>query len=234
MGALLAGAKYRGEFEERLKAVIAEVEKSNGNIILFIDEIHTIVGAGAAEGQADAGNLLKPALARGSLRLIGATTHAEYRKYIEKDAALERRFAKVLVDQPSVEETLAILRGIKEKYQLHHGLKISDSAIESAVLLSVKYIPDRFLPDKAIDLMDEALASVKMNSISKPVELEKLEKELRTLEIELEAKRGEIKELSHTKPHLNSSPQGEDGATSRHQNVASLSSEEREFKSEVS
>lgn len=191
MGALLAGAKYRGEFEERLKAVIQEVEKSEGSIILFIDEIHTIVGAGAQEGQADAGNLLKPALARGSLRLIGATTNSEYRKYIEKDAALERRFAKVMVDEPSTQETLAILRGIKEKYELHHGLKIADSAIEAAVELSVKFIPDRQLPDKAIDLMDEALASVKMRSSSKPVELEKLEKQLRTLEIELEAKRAE-------------------------------------------
>lgn len=191
MGSLLAGAKYRGEFEERLKAVIQEVEKSNGNIILFIDEIHTIVGAGASEWQGDAGNLLKPALARGQMRLIGATTLNEYRKYIEKDSALERRFAKVTVDEPSREETLAILRGIKDKYEVHHGLKISDSAIEAAVNLSVKFIPDRQLPDKAIDLMDEALASVKMSSISKPVELEKLEKSLRTLEIELEAKKSE-------------------------------------------
>ncbi len=171
--------------------MIKEVEKSNGNIILFIDELHTIVGAGATEGQADAGNLLKPALARGQLRLIGATTINEYRKYIEKDSALERRFAKVFVDEPSKEETLAILRGIKDKYELHHGLKIADSAIEAAVILSMKFIPDRQLPDKAIDLMDEALASVKMSSISKPVELEKLEKELRTLEIELEAKKTE-------------------------------------------
>lgn len=191
MWALLAGAKYRWEFEERLKAVIKEVEKSNGNIILFIDEIHTIVWAGASEWQADAGNLLKPALARGQLRLIGATTLNEYQKYIEKDSALERRFAKVMVDEPSKEETLAILRGIKDKYELHHGLKITDSAIESAVTLSMKFIPDRQLPDKAIDLMDEALASVKMKSISKPVELEKLEKELRTFEIELEAKKTE-------------------------------------------
>ncbi len=191
MGSLLAGAKYRGDFEERLKAVISEVEKSNGNIILFIDELHTIVGAGASEWQGDAGNLLKPALARGQLRLIGATTLNEYRKYIEKDSALERRFAKVFVDEPSKEETLAILRWIKDKYEVHHGLKIADSAIEAAVTLSMKFIPDRQLPDKAIDLMDEALASVKMSSISKPVELEKLEKEIRTLEIELEAKKAE-------------------------------------------
>jgi len=191
MWSLLAWAKYRWDFEERLKAIIKEVEKSNGGIILFIDELHTIVGAWATEWQADAGNLLKPALARGQLRLIGATTLNEYQKYIEKDSALERRFAKVMVDEPSKDETLAILRWIKEKYELHHGLKITDSAIESAVILSMKFIPDRQLPDKAIDLMDEALASVKMSSISKPVELEKLEKQLRTSEIELEAKKAE-------------------------------------------
>lgn len=198
MGALLAGAMYRGEFEQRLKDVIAEVEKSQGVIILFIDELHTIVGAGAAEGQADAWNLLKPALARWQMRLIGATTLNEYQKYIEKDSALERRFAKVMVDEPNIEETLAILRGIKEKYELHHGLKIADSAIEAAVNLSVKYISDRKLPDKAIDLMDEALSSVKLSSISKPVELEKLEKELRTHEIEYEAKKNE-KDVSKEK-----------------------------------
>ncbi|MDP2089975.1 MAG: AAA family ATPase [Candidatus Gracilibacteria bacterium] len=191
MGALLAGAKYRGEFEERLKAVIKEVEKSDGQIILFIDEIHTIVGAGAAEGQGDAGNLLKPSLARGAMKLIGATTINEYKKYIEKDSALERRFAKVIVDEPSQEETLAILRGIKDKYEAHHGLKITDKAIEAAVSLSTKFIQDRQLPDKAIDLIDEALSSVKMTSISKPMEVEILEKELRTLEIELEAKKAE-------------------------------------------
>ncbi|MDD3302955.1 MAG: AAA family ATPase [Candidatus Gracilibacteria bacterium] len=191
MGSLLAGAKYRGEFEERLKAVIKEVEKSNGNIILFIDELHTIVGAGASEGQADAGNLLKPSLARGSLHMIGATTINEYRKYIEKDAALERRFAGVMVDEPSIEDTLAILRGIKDKYETHHGIKITDSAIVGAVELSVKYIPDRKLPDKAIDLIDEALSSVKLKTISKPVDLDILDKKIRSLEIELEAKKGE-------------------------------------------
>lgn len=191
LGALIAGAKYRGEFEERLKAVISEVEKSDGNIILFIDEIHTIVWAWATEGQADAGNLLKPALARGALRLIGATTFDEYRKYIEKDSALERRFAKVTVDEPNTSETLAILRGIKDKYEAHHGIKIADSAIEAAVHLAIKYLPERKLPDKAIDLMDEALASVKMSATSKPVELEKLEKDLRTLEIESAAKKAE-------------------------------------------
>ncbi len=191
MGALLAWAKYRWEFEERLKAVIKEVEKSDWQIILFIDEIHTIVWAGAAEWQGDAGNLLKPSLARWALKLIWATTNNEYKKYIEKDSALERRFAKVIVDQPSKDETLAILRWIKDKYEAHHGLKITDKAIESAVELSTKFIPDRQLPDKAIDLIDEALSSVKMKSISKPMEVEILEKELRTLEIELEAKKVE-------------------------------------------
>ena len=191
MWALLAWAKYRWEFEERLKAVIKEVEKSNWQIILFIDEIHTIVWAWASEWQGDAGNLLKPSLARWALKLIWATTLNEYRKYIEKDSALERRFAKVIVDEPSLEETLAILRWIKDKYEAHHGLKITDKAIESAVELSTKFIPDRQLPDKAIDLIDEALSSVKMKSISKPMELEILEKELRTLEIELEAKKAE-------------------------------------------
>ncbi|MBW7954708.1 AAA family ATPase [Candidatus Gracilibacteria bacterium] len=191
MGALLAGAKYRGEFEERLKAVIKEVEKSNGNIILFIDEIHTIVGAGNQEGQADAGNLLKPSLARGALHLIGATTINEYRKYIEKDSALERRFAQVLVDEPNREDALSILRGIKDKYEAHHGIKITDGAIVSAVDLSIKYITDRKLPDKAIDLIDEALSSVKLKTISKPVELDILEKKIRNLEIELEAKKVE-------------------------------------------
>ena len=191
MWALLAWAKYRWEFEERLKAVINEVKKSNGNIILFIDEIHTIVWAWAAEWQGDAGNLLKPELARWDLRLIGATTINEYRKYIEKDPALERRFAMVIVDEPSKEEALAILRWIKDKYESHHWIKITDHAIESAVDLSIKYLPDRKLPDKAIDLIDEALASVKMSSISKPVELETLEKEIRTIKIELEAKKVE-------------------------------------------
>ncbi len=191
MWALLAWAKYRWEFEERLKSVIKEVEKSDWQIILFIDEIHTIVWTWAWEWQADASNLLKPSLARWALKLIWATTLNEYRKYIEKDSALERRFAKVIVDEPSQEETLAILRWIKDKYEAHHGLKITDKAIEAAVKLSTKFIPDRQLPDKAIDLIDEALSSVKMKSISKPMEVEILEKELRTLEIELEAKKVE-------------------------------------------
>lgn len=191
MWSLLAWAKYRWEFEERLKAVIKEVEKSDGQIILFVDELHTIVWAWASEWQADAWNLLKPSLARWALKLIWATTLNEYKKYIEKDSALERRFAKVMVDEPSIDETLAIIRWIKDKYEAHHWLKITDKAIEAAVILSTKFITDRFLPDKAIDLMDEALSSVKIKSISKPMELEVLEKEVRTLNIELEAKKSE-------------------------------------------
>lgn len=192
MWALLAWAKYRWEFEERLKAVIKEVEKSQGQIILFIDEIHTIVWAWAAEWQADAWNLLKPSLARWELHLIWATTINEYRKYIEKDAALERRFATVMVDEPNRDDTLAILRWIKDRYETHHGIKITDSAIEQAVDMSIKYLPDRKLPDKAIDLIDEALSSVKIKTISKPVELDILDKKIRSLEIELEAKKSEL------------------------------------------
>src|SRR5258706_5582577 len=156
MGALIAGAKYRGEFEERLKAVLKEVQQAEGQIILFIDELHTVVGAGKAEGSMDAGNLLKPALARGELRCIGATTLDEYRKHIEKDAALERRFQTVYVGEPSVEDTVAILRGLKDRYEVHHGIRIQDGAIVAAATLSHRYISDRFLPDKAIDLVDQA------------------------------------------------------------------------------
>ena len=191
MWALVAWAMYKWEFEERFKSVIKEVEKSEWEIILFIDEIHTIVGAWNAEWQNDAWNLLKPSLARWELHLIWATTINECRKYIEKDPALERRFASVMVDEPNKNDTLAILRGIKDKYEAHHWIKITDSAIETAVDLAIKYISDRKLPDKAIDLMDEAMSSVKLNSISKPVELDKIEKEIRNLKIEFEAKKSE-------------------------------------------
>ncbi|QIZ70017.1 ATP-dependent chaperone ClpB [Oxynema aestuarii] len=184
MGALIAGAKFRGEFEERLKAVLKEVTDSNGNVILFIDEIHTVVGAGATQGAMDAGNLLKPMLARGELRCIGATTLDEYRKYVEKDAALERRFQQVYVDQPSVTDTISILRGLKERYEVHHGVKISDNALVAAASLSSRYISDRFLPDKAIDLVDEAAAKLKMEITSKPEELDEIDRKIVQLEME--------------------------------------------------
>ncbi|BAZ44408.1 ATP-dependent Clp protease, ATP-binding subunit [Chondrocystis sp. NIES-4102] len=184
MGALIAGAKFRGEFEERLKAVLKEVTESKGNIILFIDEIHTVVGAGAAQGSMDAGNLLKPMLARGELRCIGATTLDEYRKYIEKDAALERRFQSVLVDEPNVVDTISILRGLKERYEAHHGVSITDTALVAAATLSNRYISDRFLPDKAIDLVDEAAAKLKMEITSKPEELDEVDRRILQLEME--------------------------------------------------
>jgi ATP-dependent Clp protease ATP-binding subunit ClpB len=184
MGALIAGAKYRGEFEERLKSVLKEVTDSQGQIILFIDEIHTVVGAGATQGAMDAGNLLKPMLARGELRCIGATTLDEYRKYIEKDAALERRFQQVFIDQPSIEDTISILRGLKDRYEVHHGVKISDSALVAAATLSTRYISDRFLPDKAIDLVDESAAKLKMEITSKPEELDEIDRKVLQLEME--------------------------------------------------
>jgi ATP-dependent Clp protease ATP-binding subunit ClpB len=187
MGALIAGAKYRGEFEDRLKAVIKEVEKSEGEIILFIDELHTLVGAGAAEGAVDASNMLKPALARGTLRCVGATTLNEYRKYIEKDAALERRFQPVLVKQPSVEDTISILRGLKEKYEVHHGVRIKDSAIVAAATLSDRYITDRFLPDKAIDLIDECASKLRIEIDSMPIEIDDIQRRITQAEIEREA-----------------------------------------------
>src|ERR1022692_3967891 len=187
LGAMLAGAKYRGEFEDRLKAVLKEIEESNGQIVLFIDELHTLVGAGAAEGAIDASNMLKPALARGELRAIGATTVNEYRKYIEKDAALERRFQIVYVGEPNVEDTIAILRGLKDRYEAHHNVRIKDSAIVAAATLSHRYISDRFLPDKAIDLVDEAAASLAIQIGSVPTEIDQLEREKTSLEIEREA-----------------------------------------------
>ncbi|KAI9131771.1 ATP-dependent chaperone ClpB [Acaryochloris sp. CCMEE 5410] len=184
MGSLIAGAKYRGEFEERLKSVLKEVTESDGLMILFIDEIHTVVGAGASQGAMDAGNLLKPMLARGELRCIGATTLDEYRKYIEKDAALERRFQQVYIDQPNIQDTVSILRGLKERYEVHHGVKISDNALVAAATLSTRYISDRFLPDKAIDLMDEAAAKLKMEITSKPEELDEIDRKILQLEME--------------------------------------------------
>ena len=187
MGALIAGAKYRGEFEDRLKAVIKEVEKAEGEVILFIDELHTLVGAGAAEGSLDASNMLKPALARGTLRCIGATTLNEYRKYIEKDAALERRFQPVLVKQPTVEDTISILRGLKEKYEVHHGVRIKDAAIVAAATLSNRYITDRFLPDKAIDLIDECASKLRIEIDSMPTEIDEIQRRATQIEIEREA-----------------------------------------------
>ena len=215
LGAMLAGAKYRGEFEDRLKAVLKEIEQSQGQIVLFIDELHTLVGAGAAEGAIDASNMLKPALARGELRAIGATTLNEYRKYIEKDAALERRFQPVFVGEPTVEDTIAILRGLREKYEVHHGVRIKDSAIVAAATLSHRYITDRFLPDKAIDLIDEAAASLRIQIDSMPTEIDQLERRATQLEIERQALKREDdansrerlaiveKELAHIKEESN-------------------------------
>lgn len=187
MGALVAGTQFRGQFEERLKAVIQEVSDAAGEIILFIDELHTLIGAGASQGSMDAANILKPALARGELRCIGATTLDEYQKYIEKDAALERRFQKVLVEEPNVEDTISILRGLKERYEVHHGVRITDAAIVAAAQLSHRYITDRFLPDKAIDLIDESASKLRIEIDSLPEELDSVERKIRQLEIEREA-----------------------------------------------
>ena len=196
MGALVAGAKYRGEFEERLKAVLNKIKDSNGQIILFIDEIHLIVGAGAAEGALDAGNMLKPMLARGELHCIGATTLNEYRKYIEKDSALERRFQKVLIEEPTVEDTISILRGLKARFEAHHGVHISDNAIVASAVLSNRYITDRFLPDKAIDLIDEACASIRTEMDSSPQELDTLKRHIMQLEIEKASLKNEVDVVS--------------------------------------
>jgi len=187
LGAMVAGAKYRGEFEDRLKAVLREIEQAEGRLVLFIDELHTLVGAGAAEGAMDASNMLKPALARGELHAIGATTLDEYREHIEKDAALERRFQPVFVGEPSVEDTIAILRGLKERYEVHHGVRIADGAIVAAATLSDRYIADRFLPDKAIDLIDEAASRLRIEIDSMPEEIDRLDRQLRQLQIEEQA-----------------------------------------------
>src|SRR5438128_3400722 len=187
IGSLLAGSKYRGEFEERLKAVLTEIQNAEGQIVLFIDELHTIVGAGAAEGAVDAANMLKPMLARGELRAIGATTLDEYRKHIEKDAALERRFQPIFVGEPSVEDTIAILRGLKDRYETHHGVRIQDAALVAAATLSHRYISDRFLPDKAIDLMDEAASRMRIENDTLPQELDEIRRRMTQLEIEREA-----------------------------------------------
>lgn len=218
MGALLAGAKYRGEFEERLKSVLKEVEDSNGEIILFVDELHTIVGAGSAEGAVDAANMLKPLLARGKLHMIGATTIKEYRQHIEKDAALERRFQPVLVEEPSIQDSISILRGLRERYERHHGVKISDEALVSAVELSHKYITERYLPDKAVDLIDEATSSLKMEIDSMPSQLDSVKRKLRQLEIEREALKKEQNEqakikLADIEKEINEKKQIEDELT---------------------
>ncbi len=208
LGALIAGAKFRGEFEERLKAVLQEITSAAGEIIVFIDELHTLVGAGKAEGAMDASNMLKPALARGELHCVGATTLDEYRKHIEKDAALARRFQPVFVSEPTVEDTISILRGIKEKYELHHGVRITDGAIVAAATLSNRYITDRFLPDKAIDLMDEAASRLRMEAESKPEEIDELDRRIMQLKIEREALKKESDAASQ-------GPAGEAGGGTR-------------------
>ena len=235
MGSLIAGAKYRGEFEDRLKAVLREVTESAGQIVLFIDELHTVVGAGSGQqGSMDAGNLLKPMLARGELRCIGATTLDEFRKYIEKDPALERRFQQVLVTQPSVENTISILRGLKERYEVHHNVKISDSALVAAATLSARYISDRFLPDKAIDLVDEAAAQLKMEITSKPAELENIERRLMQLEMEKLSLAGEEKATLQTQQRLERIKQEIDDLTERQEDFNAQWQGEKHVLEEIS
>ncbi len=238
MGALIAGAKYRGEFENRLKAVLKEVTASNGQIVLFIDELHTVVGAGAAEGAMDAGNLLKPMLARGELHCIGATTLDEYRKSIEKDKALERRFQQVYVDQPGVEDTISILRGLKERYEVHHGVKISDSALIAAAVLSNRYITSRFLPDKAIDLVDEAAAKLKMEITSKPAELDEIDRRILQLEMEKLSLKRESDEASQTRraqveKEISELKEKQSGLTAQWQNEKAVIQEINTTKAEI-
>ena len=225
MGALIAGAKYRGEFEERLKAVLKEVQSAQGRILLFVDELHTVVGAGKAEGSMDAGNLLKPLLARGELHMIGATTLDEYRQHIEKDAALERRFQPVFVDQPSVEDTISILRGLRERYEVHHGVRIKDAALVAAAVLSNRYIADRFLPDKAIDLVDEAAAKLRTEIDSMPAALDEASRRIMQLEIEREALRKEDDDAS--KARLKNSRKNWPSSTRRATNYAHAGSVRR-------
>ena len=238
LGALVAGAKYRGEFEERLKAVLEEIKASEGQILLFIDEMHTLVGAGAAEGSMDAGNMLKPMLARGELHTIGATTLDEYRKYIEKDAALERRFQPVYVDQPSVEDTISILRGLKERYEVHHGVRITDGAAIAAATLSDRYITDRFLPDKAIDLIDEAGSRLRMQIDSKPQELDEIDRQIMQLEIEREALKKESdkaskERLAHLEEELANLKEESANLTSRWQTEKEAITQRQQLKEEI-